>query len=73
MPHFTAANAEECKDIECAVCLEPWDRPVELQPCGHVFCGGCAERLDKCPDCRGRIQGKKMPNRTLIANLWFND
>jgi Ca2+-binding EF-hand superfamily protein len=68
MPHFTSVSADECKDIECAVCLEPWDMPIELDPCRHVFCRACAQPLDKCPDCRAKIKGRKDPNR-ILANL----
>jgi Ca2+-binding EF-hand superfamily protein/putative hemolysin len=63
---FTPTGGEENKDIECTVCLEPWDDPVEHEPCGHVFCRKCSQRLSSCPECRGRIAGRKAPNRILM-------
>eukprot|EP00672_Neobodo_designis_P028897 CAMPEP_0174835500 /NCGR_PEP_ID=MMETSP1114-20130205/5436_1 /TAXON_ID=312471 /ORGANISM="Neobodo designis, Strain CCAP 1951/1" /LENGTH=417 /DNA_ID=CAMNT_0016069449 /DNA_START=35 /DNA_END=1288 /DNA_ORIENTATION=+ len=67
-PTFTSASPEDCKEIECAVCLEPWDGPVELAPCGHVFCAACAQPLQRCPDCRQQIRARKDPNR-ILCNL----
>ena len=66
--HFTAVNGDACKDIECAVCLEPWDDPVEIDACRHVFCRSCSRTLQRCPDCRQQIKGLKAPNR-ILANL----
>ena len=57
---------EFSKDLECAICLEPWKDPVELQPCKHVFCRECVQRLDKCPDCRQGINSLAPPNRILV-------
>lgn len=43
------------REEECAVC---WSRPaqVALDPCGHLCaCPTCADKLDRCPICRGSI------------------
>jgi len=48
-------NAEQQVKYQCFVCME---RPVDicLDPCGHVLCLGCWNRLPthdrKCPGCR---------------------
>jgi Ca2+-binding EF-hand superfamily protein len=64
--HFSAVDPESVKDIECNICLEPWDDPVELEPCRHVYCRRCTESLRTCPDCRATISNRKQPNRILI-------
>jgi hypothetical protein len=54
-------------DIMCSICRDPWDDPVELRPCGHVFCKNCiGTMLPKCPDCRQAIQARNVPNRVLL-------
>jgi Ca2+-binding EF-hand superfamily protein len=63
---FSAVDPESVKDIECNICLEPWDDPVELEPCRHVYCRRCTESLRTCPDCRATISNRKQPNRILI-------
>ncbi|PBJ69296.1 EF hand [Trypanosoma cruzi cruzi] len=27
--------------IVCLLCKDSWDRPIELGPCGHIFCESC--------------------------------
>jgi hypothetical protein len=43
---------------ECCICSYGMRNgtstsPVAVDPCGHVFCAQCAQRLDNCPLCRG--------------------
>jgi hypothetical protein len=52
-------------DVECVVCLNPWTKPLEIQPCGHIFCLNCIETVPKCPSCRGDIVSRREPNRVL--------
>jgi len=40
----------------CEICLELLKNPVNLVPCGHVFCEQCVVNLETCPSCRERIQ-----------------
>jgi hypothetical protein len=63
---FSAVDPESVKDIECNICLEPWDDPVELEPCRHIYCRRCTESLRTCPDCRATISNRTQPNRILI-------
>jgi hypothetical protein len=39
---------------DCKVC---WDRAWDhcFVPCGHVFCGMCAGKMDHCPVCRTKV------------------
>ncbi|CAC9491944.1 conserved hypothetical protein [Leishmania infantum JPCM5] len=54
------------EELTCAVCLDSWKDPVELMPCGHIFCKACATGLKECPVCRDPIRSTKAPNRTLV-------
>ncbi|KAG5477793.1 hypothetical protein LSCM1_05092 [Leishmania martiniquensis] len=54
------------EELTCAVCLDSWKDPIELAPCGHIFCRACAEGLRECPVCREPISSTKAPNRTLV-------
>ena len=45
----------------CPICLDVFDRPCNLIPCRHVFCGPCLETLvilgnRLCPLCRTQIR-----------------
>ena len=46
---------EEHEGERCSVCLES---PLThaLVPFGHRVCGGCAPRLQACPQCRKSIK-----------------
>ncbi|XQJ27365.1 Zinc finger, C3HC4 type (RING finger)/Ring finger domain/zinc-RING finger domain/EF-hand domain pair/EF hand/EF-hand domain/Secreted protein acidic and rich in cysteine Ca binding region containing protein, putative [Leishmania guyanensis] len=55
-----------CEEFTCAVCLDSWKDPIELTPCGHIFCKACAQDLKECPVCRKKIDLMKTPNRTLV-------
>ena len=41
---------------DCSICMEPFTDP-KVWPCGHTFCGSCADRLTedkrkiRCPTC----------------------
>ena len=43
----------------CPVCYESLTgRITAIQPCGHLFCNECSQRVDRCPTCRGPIRGR---------------
>ncbi|KAJ1966164.1 hypothetical protein GGI12_000255 [Dipsacomyces acuminosporus] len=48
--------------FKCAVCLDQPDPAVFVQPCGHVFCEGCAQgavqTTKRCPVCRHALRVK---------------
>ncbi|XP_071416473.1 E3 ubiquitin-protein ligase TRIM7-like [Pithys albifrons albifrons] len=59
-------------EATCSVCLELFSRPV-LTECGHSFCEGCLESLQRCgpaacPQCRAALSpGLARPNLALAA------
>lgn len=61
------------EELECPVCLDAWRVPVEVLPCGHIYCQDCLGSLqDKlCAVCRDKITSTRSPNRTLV-NLSLN-
>ena len=65
MPNFVAVDDDGNEDIQCCVCLQPWDEPTELEPCKHIFCTACIRTLVTCPDCRAPIVKRQTPNRIL--------
>lgn len=55
--------------LECPVCLETIPPPA-FQCChGHVLCGRCRSRADKCPVCRVSLGPK---GRCLLADKLHN-
>ncbi|RNE98043.1 EF hand [Trypanosoma conorhini] len=59
--------ATECsEELRCALCLDSWQDPVELVPCGHIFCTKCVKGVYTCPICREPVTGSKRPNRVLV-------
>jgi Flp pilus assembly protein TadD len=56
MTTFVATGADD----QCAICLEPFADPYELD-CGHTFCRGCINEYkthgvnDVCPYCRAML------------------
>ena len=60
------AAAVDCpKEVECAICLDVWTDPIQLIPCGHVYCKKCVSKLDKCPQCRTDIRSHKFPQSRI--------
>eukprot|EP00929_Paragymnodinium_shiwhaense_P002218 TRINITY_DN10242_c0_g1_i3.p1 TRINITY_DN10242_c0_g1~~TRINITY_DN10242_c0_g1_i3.p1 ORF type:complete len:205 (+),score=26.54 TRINITY_DN10242_c0_g1_i3:53-616(+) len=55
LDHVPRKRARGNHVISCGICLER--RPaVRLAPCGHMLCGGCADKsTQKCPFCRKHI------------------
>ena len=63
-------------ESECPLCHELLVKTVALHPCGHSFCGECAETYLKtstsfteCPSCRSEIRGFTR-NRTVDTMIW---
>ena len=38
--------------LDCPICLQLCDNPVEISCCGHLFCNKCIINLDICPLCK---------------------
>jgi hypothetical protein len=54
------------KTIQCTVCHTPWENPVELKPCGHVFCRECIANPEECPFCLASVKSAQKPTQALI-------
>ncbi|KAF2238531.1 hypothetical protein EV356DRAFT_440349 [Viridothelium virens] len=56
-------QAEDDSGKRCKICWES-DADTAFLHCGHVAaCMDCAQNLDDCPVCRGRVAG--------VVKLWF--
>ncbi|TPP52364.1 Zinc finger, C3HC4 type (RING finger) family protein [Leishmania donovani] len=66
----------------CPLCHDSWADPVELVPCGDIFCKRCigAARAQhaaqpmimqnfQCPLCQTVLQSEKKPNRMLLNSV----
>ena len=64
---FTS-DIDIAKHVTCSLCLEPWTKPLEVQPCGHIFCTKCILQLEapKCPECRSAVEAIAEPHRVLV-------
>ncbi|KAH9601691.1 RING-type zinc-finger [Trypanosoma melophagium] len=58
----------KCEEVEpvivCRLCEDPWDTPVELQPCGHIFCKICLlDYKSRCPSTSSSTGGSTNVNK----------
>lgn len=53
-----AVLVEVCRE-KCPICFEDFQQASIIQPCFHVVCGPCVNRLEQttCPICREQISG----------------
>eukprot|EP00163_Fabomonas_tropica_P010008 TRINITY_DN1997_c0_g3_i2.p1 TRINITY_DN1997_c0_g3~~TRINITY_DN1997_c0_g3_i2.p1 ORF type:complete len:505 (+),score=141.24 TRINITY_DN1997_c0_g3_i2:285-1799(+) len=70
-------NAEEALEsaFTCLNCFQLFDKAVTCIPCGHSFCGHCADQLKSatetqawCPECPTTDVSHAMPN-VMLDNL----
>ncbi len=47
------AKVDDPPEKVCGVCMA--NRKDIAFQCGHIYCGACAPRVDKCPECRAHI------------------
>lgn len=47
---FARTLAAIPQEFHCAICLEVYERPTELEDCGHTFCAPCGEPVSP-PAC----------------------
>lgn len=74
--------------FECPICYDGSEDPTIFFPCGHDVCGECFTRLSdpvnaatagedshsvKCPECRQRIDVKKIVNYTVFRKIRLPD
>ncbi|KAG5507889.1 hypothetical protein JIQ42_07180 [Leishmania sp. Namibia] len=66
----------------CPLCQDSWANPVELVPCGDIFCKQCIDAARpqhaaqpmmtmnfQCPLCETVLQSEKKPNRMLLNSV----
>eukprot|EP00796_Vickermania_ingenoplastis_P011303 gene11303-7835_t len=54
--------------LECQICFDTWRHPVQLDPCGHIFCAKCVtSSCSKCPSCREPIVKKREPPMEVLV------
>ena len=54
-------------NLTCYSCMNMFNDPQVLTPCGHAFCKKCVVSTDACPQCDKKIK-EKAPIK-LIADL----
>jgi RING finger protein 170 len=62
-PQGERTREQQQSDTTCAICLDDVSAPVELIPCGHVFCGRCVQQY--IAQCRGRVLQCPMDRRPV--------
>ena len=76
-------------NLECPICIDAVDNPISFFPCGHGTCAECFSRISdpsaavqqghdgtvevKCPNCRGKIDTKKITDRNTFKKVHFSD
>jgi SNF2 family DNA or RNA helicase len=76
-------------DLECPICIDAVENPVIFFPCGHGTCAECFSRISdpalavqeghdgaievKCPNCRARVDPKKITDHFSFRKVHFPD
>ncbi|KAL3444632.1 SNF2 family N-terminal domain-containing protein [Aspergillus insuetus] len=76
-------------DLECPICIDAVENPVIFFPCGHGTCAECFSRISdpalavqqghdgaievKCPNCRARVDPKKITDHASFRKVHFPD
>lgn len=79
----------ENPNLECPICIDAVDNPIIFFPCGHGTCAECFSRISdpsaavqqghdgtvevKCPNCRGKIDTKKITDHNTFKKVHFPD
>lgn len=78
---------KENESIECPVCIDAVENAVIFYPCGHATCAECFARISdpslavsqgvdgqgetKCPNCRAKIDPKKVTDHLSFKKVHF--
>lgn len=78
---------KENEPLECPVCIDGVENPIIFFPCGHSTCAECFSRISdptvaiqqghdgtvevKCPNCRARIDPKKVTDNVSFKKVHF--
>ncbi|KAI1951211.1 hypothetical protein LOZ57_001765 [Ophidiomyces ophidiicola] len=73
-------------DVECPVCIDAVDNAIIFFPCGHNICAECFSKISdpsravvqgidgileiKCPNCRARIDPKKVTDSNSFQKVF---
>lgn len=76
-------------DLECPICIDAVENPVIFFPCGHGTCAECFSRISdpavavrngvdganeiKCPNCRGKVDPKKITDHISFKKVHCPD
>ncbi|KAF9886864.1 hypothetical protein FE257_010987 [Aspergillus nanangensis] len=76
-------------DMECPICIDAVENPIIFFPCGHSTCAECFSRISdpalavrqghdgsvevKCPNCRGKIDPKKITDHVSFKKVHYGD
>ncbi|EER30020.1 hypothetical protein D8B26_007300 [Coccidioides posadasii str. Silveira] len=79
------ARLKENEDSECPVCIDAVENAIIFFPCGHNICAECFARISdpsqgvaqgndgtveiKCPNCRARIDPKKITDNLSFRKV----
>ncbi|EAW06955.1 DEAD/DEAH box helicase [Aspergillus clavatus NRRL 1] len=80
---------KENENLECPICIDAVDNPIIFFPCGHSACAECFSRMTdpsvavqrgedgsveiKCPNCRGKVDPKKVTDHQTFKKTYFPD
>ncbi|GFH58467.1 hypothetical protein CTEN210_14943 [Chaetoceros tenuissimus] len=81
--HYSIEKLKEIQDmseglkaeLECPICLDPFDNPYINPECGHRFCYRCIQQAisksgKECPLCRVKIKSKRgLRKDVLIGSI----
>lgn len=72
-------------DLECPICMDAVENPIIFFPCGHSTCAECFSRISdpslavrqghdgavevKCPNCRGKVDPKKITDHVSFRKV----
>ncbi|KAF4267990.1 hypothetical protein KXX13_007896 [Aspergillus fumigatus] len=80
---------KENENLECPICIDAVDNPIIFFPCGHSACAECFSRMTdpslavqrgedgaaeiKCPNCRGRVDPRKVTDHLTFKKVHSPD
>jgi len=53
------------KELECPICLDPLEQPVEHIACHNMFCYKCLNGIEQCPLCCKQIYENELQKITV--------
>lgn len=69
MSNNTCTAVSTPAQLECQICLDTWRNPIQLLPCGHIFCARCVSggAGAKCHVCQVPVTGTEKPSAAITA------